>query len=546
MAIIHQKDKRSGITYVYESISQWDKEKKQSRSKRRLIGRLDEQTGEVVPTDGRCRKRSPSYVPPEQHEEPDSTSAPAMAKRLFCGATYLLDQIGALTGVTEDLKACFPDTYRQILSIVYYLILEDHSPLFRFHRWERIHRHPYGEDITSQRSSELFQSVTEEAKERFFRRQANRRVENEFWAYDTTSISSYSECLRQVRFGHNKDHDSLPQINLALLFGEQSGLPFYYRKIAGNIPDVKTIHEMIRELDVLDTGKVKLVMDRGFYSAANVNALYKAHLKFILGTSSSLRYVRDFIQEIGSGKDAYDHYCEDYELFMFNKTIAWDYEQVRPYKGDVVRGERRMYLHLYYNPDQAAEDSKSLSKRIAALKRELLEGKRVAAHQKDYDRFFVVKTTPVRGISVTVKQDAIDQARERYGFFALISNEVKDPLAALQLYRTRDAVEKAFWDVKDRLNCKRTLVSSETGLEGKLFVEFVALIYLSYIKKQMEANGLFRTYTLNGVLDELDAIECLIVPGKAPILGEVLKRQEQLYLDLGVKPLLAKQVCGGG
>lgn len=56
MSIVYQKDKRSGITYAYESTSWWDKEKKQSRSNRRLIGRLDEATGNVIPTDGRCRK----------------------------------------------------------------------------------------------------------------------------------------------------------------------------------------------------------------------------------------------------------------------------------------------------------------------------------------------------------------------------------------------------------------------------------------------------------------------------------------------------------
>jgi len=56
MAIIHQHDKRSGITYAYESHSYWDKEKKQSRAKRKLIGRVDPDSGEIVPTDGRCRK----------------------------------------------------------------------------------------------------------------------------------------------------------------------------------------------------------------------------------------------------------------------------------------------------------------------------------------------------------------------------------------------------------------------------------------------------------------------------------------------------------
>ncbi len=55
MAIIYQKDKRSGITYVYESKSHWDKVKKQSRAKRTLLGRLDEFKGEIVPTDGRMK-----------------------------------------------------------------------------------------------------------------------------------------------------------------------------------------------------------------------------------------------------------------------------------------------------------------------------------------------------------------------------------------------------------------------------------------------------------------------------------------------------------
>lgn len=57
MSIVKNKDKRTGITYVYESESYWDKEKKQPRAKRRLIGKLDEETGEIVPTDGRGRKR---------------------------------------------------------------------------------------------------------------------------------------------------------------------------------------------------------------------------------------------------------------------------------------------------------------------------------------------------------------------------------------------------------------------------------------------------------------------------------------------------------
>lgn len=50
MAIIDVHNKKRGITYVYDSHSYWDKELKQPRSKRKLLGRRDPATGEIVPT----------------------------------------------------------------------------------------------------------------------------------------------------------------------------------------------------------------------------------------------------------------------------------------------------------------------------------------------------------------------------------------------------------------------------------------------------------------------------------------------------------------
>ena len=50
MAIIDIYNKKRGITYVYDSHSYWDKELKQPRSRRRLLGRRDPETGELVPT----------------------------------------------------------------------------------------------------------------------------------------------------------------------------------------------------------------------------------------------------------------------------------------------------------------------------------------------------------------------------------------------------------------------------------------------------------------------------------------------------------------
>ncbi len=420
-----------------------------------------------------------------------------------------------------------------ILSISYYLILEQDSPLFRFGRWGQLHRHPFGEDIASQRSSELFASITEEQKQAFFRLQGRRRAKDEYWAYDATSISSYSESLRQLRFGKNKDGDRLPQLNLLLLFGEKSNLPFYYRKLAGHVPDVKTLRVLLRDLDVLGYPKVKLVTDRGFYSQENINGLYQNHVKFLMSASTSLSFIKGAIESQKDHIMDWSHYSEKYDLYATTKSIAWDYSQVRPNKGDTLKEVRRMYLHLYFNADRSVEDARAFNKRMAMLHQELSAGMRKAEHEKEYEKYFELKKTPVRGIQIKARQEAMEQAKSRFGYFALLSNEIKSSEVALEIYRNKDVVEKAFGNIKQRLNGKRLLVSSEASLDGKLFVVFIALIFLSYLTKQMSEKNLYTKYTLQALLDEVDLIECFEEPGKALYIGEILQKQRQIFEAMG-------------
>ena len=46
--IVYQTDKKTGIKYAYESFSYWDKEKKQPRSTRKYLGRVDPETGKII------------------------------------------------------------------------------------------------------------------------------------------------------------------------------------------------------------------------------------------------------------------------------------------------------------------------------------------------------------------------------------------------------------------------------------------------------------------------------------------------------------------
>ena len=99
MGIVYQTDKRSGITYAYENQSFCDKELKRSRSKRTLIGRVDKDTGKIIPTDGRCKKLSPSY-----QSQADEYQMPRTMKEMRAEIKRLLEENASLKEQLRDAR----------------------------------------------------------------------------------------------------------------------------------------------------------------------------------------------------------------------------------------------------------------------------------------------------------------------------------------------------------------------------------------------------------------------------------------------------------
>ena len=79
-------------------------------------------------------------------------------------------------------------------------------------------------------------------------------------------------------------------------------------------------------------GKIKLSLDRGFYSADNINGMYKEHYKFIAGVSTSLSYAKQFIFELTGDIWRFYNYNVNYHVYAATKTIAWDYTEDWSYK----------------------------------------------------------------------------------------------------------------------------------------------------------------------------------------------------------------------
>lgn len=513
---VNYENKNTGVTYVYESVSFWDKEKKQSRNKRVCVGKLDPVSGEFIP--------SKRLKPIPEQSAPQAPATTATAE--IVGVSIVLDAITERLGLRTLLKSCFPTDYNQILTMAYYLTSRG-TPLSHCGAWCKSHKHPFGEILDDQRISEILRSITTDSKQAFFGSWMKKVMEDDYLCYDITSVSSYSELNEYIKYGHNRDNEKLPQLNLAMLFGQKSELPVYFQRMPGNITDVTTLNNLLETFKALELKPFNYVMDKGFYSKKNIDKLLDSRAKFTVSVPLNNKWVQLAIDEIYTvihGPEGYRKVDEE-TLYVHSRLYPWG------------KDNRRCYLHLYYNARKRANAVDLFNEKLVQYKEELESGQLISTHKEAYDEFFIVKTSSKRGIKVSYNNEAVSQYISRYaGFQAILTNNIKDPVKALQIYRDKDVVEKCFNDLKNQLDMKRLRMHSSATADGRLFVQFIALIYISALRKEMRKSVLIERYTVRELLEEMETLTKITYSGKyGQILTEVTKPQREILEHLAIE-----------
>ena len=105
----------------------------------------------------------------------------------------------------------------------------------------------------------------------------------------------------------------------------------------------------------------------------------------------------------------------------------------------------------------------------------------------------------------------------------------------MQIYRDKDAVEKCFDDLKNTLDMKRLRMHSSSTVDGRLFVQFIALVLICAIRKQMREHGLIERFTVRELLREMETLTRIKYSGKyGSILAEVTKTQKEIFKALDI------------
>ncbi|MFY9172526.1 IS1634 family transposase [Petrimonas mucosa] len=458
---------KNGTVYLYEDESYWDREKGYSTHKRTCIGKKGADGEAIYNTYYRNREKMHQLA--AEVKKPNEVS-----NTTFVGETMILDKVTRDTGVSRVLTESFGENdARKIIALSYYQICRGKA-LSNAEDW--LEQRGLGNmGLSSQRVSELLERLKQDKVNTFFQLWAGEHAEKGSQLFDLTSVSTYGKRNPYAEYGYNRDRENLEQINLALLTSCGSGLPMWYQVLPGSMSDKVILDQVLSMMKKMEVPRFTFVGDRGFYSDYNLELLSREGYKFTIPVPSNVAWQKKLIAEHRDTLVRPGNLIEQNGSIMYGKTI---------YKTTPAHG--RTWYHLYFDPARKDKIIASFMQKLRALKDELEADKLVESHRTMYERYFIVKETPVRGRSVNYNDEAIQEfINSDSCYWVLISTSAKTAVQALEQYRERNGVELYFDDEKNLLDLRRLKNHSEQTIKGKIFVTFISLIILARLRKMV-------------------------------------------------------------
>lgn len=270
--------------------------------------------------------------------------------------------------------------------------------------------------------------------------------------YDLTTLyfeAEHEDALRKV--GMSKERRVDPQITVGLLVA-RNGFPLDLHVFEGNKAETKTLIPVITGfIERHRIADMVVVADAGMLSAANLNALEDAGLKFIVGSRTSK-----------APKELEEHFGERGNYTADNGVV----ELTRPMGTGKDRRDRRVVWHYLWKRDQ--RDNRTLNAQIE-------RAQRVMDKDEPLRKQRFVKVT---GQHIGLDEQSIERARAAAGYKGYVTNIAPtsmDGHAVVAAYRDLWQVEQSFRMAKSDLRARPIYHRTRDSIEAHLTIVFAAL-----------------------------------------------------------------------
>ena len=290
----------------------------------------------------------------------------------------------------------------------------------------------------------------------------------------------------------NHNGEVSEEVRLIYVVQQGTGLPLFFRYVAGNVVDVSTVTRTIAELKAMGVNTKFAILDAGYHGHANAEALMDARVSFLTRTRSTFTVYKDLVRDHLAGLE-----CRENAVLYHGRFVYVECHEVALGSG----GDRRGYAYL-------CKDS--------AMRREL---------ERDAARRATEKGTPAAA--------AFDKLAEQ-GVFVLVGSRRIAREKLLDLYYTRDQVEKVFEVCKQDAKALPVAVQSEETFRGHLLMCFMATVAHRMMADVLTSKAPKSGLTVSSMLAILHEQHAIDYDGQY-VTTEPTKKMSQAYKAFGIK-----------
>ena len=469
-----------------------------------------------------------------------------------CGKVLLLRQLALEIGLLDCLVEAFGmDAANGILALAIFEC-DGGKAFYRAEDWVENTIVEYdGISLSAASISRLCAAIGKDSKKRniFFTSWYDKSGKPKSLVNDTTSISSYAQKLSECEFGHNRDLEHLPEINLTMVYAREMELPLFFRTLFGSVSDVATIVTTTTILLALKIRNFSFALDRGFFSGANLFYFHDHKINFTIGVPlahsiEGAAVVKRVWDKLNSFRSCVQ--CDGTTLFHV-KTVFNLRDRPKGWLRSLV-----LTAHVYLDKEKRAVEEKELITLLNAVlgsfaAQSFNELKNASSWLgnlvgKNKEKLFLIRKVPAKGSlpeRSTVSKDkkwVISVSEHEYkvrlrhlGIFMILNSDEKmDGLATLKDNRSRDCQEKIFDILKNNTGNDRLRNFLDDTTEGRIFIAFVSVILYKTIEIRLRKADLLKKMTVNKALDLAAKIQSLRMPDGSFVQLEIPKKTRDM------------------
>lgn len=409
------------------------------------------------------------------------------------GDIFLLDEYLRKSGLQKVVDAIGyrnPDTLKALLA---FYILTCHANCHAEDWWGLTYaRYLYPKaQMASQRISEALADIgSEDAKRSFFKEYIkflevlNPSPVSE--GIDDGILIDSSGLPNAVHFPltavNNHNGVISQEVRLIYVVQQRTGMPLFFRYVAGNVIDVSTITRTIAELKANGVNTKFAILDAGYYTEVNADALIDAGVSFMARMKSNFKVYQRAIKNHLPGLESKEN------AVLYNNRLV--YIKCIPCRIG-KKEDKPAYAYLCMDTAMRHEQEKKLIERAGD---ESLSG-----------------------------ADIFDDLQKQ-GVFVLITTRKVSKDKLLPLYYMRDQVEKIFELCKQDGKILPVNVENENTFRGHLMMTFIAAAVLKLMSGKLSKTSL-TTASMFMILHEQHAL----VYDEEFITTEPVKKMNEAY-----------------